>query len=158
MIDNKKDEKLKPNFKKDLKTIKEGIVFTFGKGDKEIYLVTDPECPYCQKLEKEKGKILEDKYRVHVILFPLPFHKNAVKMSMYILAAKSDKERRERLKEIINGDKKWQKFNPKNKEEFEKILNELKKSVNAARELGAQGTPSLYDKNLKQLNWTTLGE
>ena len=66
-------------FPKDAQTIKEGVAFSYGTGSKEIYIITDPECPYCVRLEKAIHGKLSD-YTVHVILFPLSFHKKAPAM------------------------------------------------------------------------------
>ncbi len=61
-------------FPKDAQTIKEGVAFSYGTGSKEIYVITDPECPYCTRFEKSVHGKLSD-YTVHVIFFPLSFHK-----------------------------------------------------------------------------------
>ena len=88
---DKNGKPLIPNFPKNTKIIKEGVLFTFGEGNKDIYIVTDPECPFCRMMEKQKKEILKKNYRVHVILMPLPFHKDAKAMSYYILAGKTRK-------------------------------------------------------------------
>ena len=155
-IIDKNGNPLVPNFPKNSEIIKKGIMFTFGKGNKDLYLVTDPECPFCRMMEKQKKDILNN-YKVHVILMPLPFHKNAKAMSYYILAGKTDKERAKRMREVLEGSNAWKNFHPTKtqKEEFEK---ELQQSKRAAQELGARGTPSVYDKNFNPVNWTKLGD
>ena len=131
-------------------------MFTFGKGDKDIYIVTDPECPFCRMLEKQKKDILAKNYKVHVILMPLSFHKNAKAMSYYILAGKTDKERAKRMSEVLEGSNAWKNFHP-TKEQIKKFEEELKKAKKAAMELGARGTPSVYDKDFNQIDWQKLG-
>ncbi len=70
-------------FPKDAKVVNAGVAFSYGKGSKDIYIVTDPECPYCTRFEKAAlGKL--DDYRVHVILMPLSFHKKAPAMVEWI--------------------------------------------------------------------------
>lgn len=157
VIDNKTKTPLIAKFPINEKIVKEGVSFTFGKGDKEIYLITDPECPFCKMLEKEKKEILEKNYKVHVILYPLSFHKNAKAMSYYILAGKDDKEKSKRLKEVLQGSNEWKNYKP-TKEEKEKLNNILNNAQKAVEELGARGTPTLYDKDFNQINWPTLGE
>jgi len=154
VIDNKTKEPLQ--FPVNKKVVNEGVVFTFGKGKKEIYLVTDPECPFCKKMEKMKKDVLEKEYKVHVILMPLPFHKNAKAMSYYILAGKTDSERAKRMKEVLLGSDAWKKYKP-TKEEIAKYEKELQRSQQAAMELGARGTPSVYDENFKPIPWPSLG-
>ncbi len=87
-------------FPKDAKAIKEGVAFSYGKGSKEIYIVTDPECPYCTRFEKAAAGKLDD-YRVHVILFPLSFHKKAPAMVEWIMQGKDDAEKKERFEELM---------------------------------------------------------
>ena len=153
----KNGQLLIPNFPKNPDIIKKGVMFTFGKGNKDIYIVTDPECLFCRALEKEKREILAKNYRVHVILYPLPFHKYAKPMSYYILAGKTDKERAKRMKQTLLGGNEWKNFHP-TKEEIKQFNEELKKSKKAASELGAQGTPSVYDKNFNPIPWPKLGD
>ena len=154
---DKNGKPLIPNFPKNAEIIKNGVMFTFGKGDKDIYIVTDPECPFCRMLEKQKKDILAKNYRVHVILMPLSFHKNAKAMSYYILAGKTDKERAKRMSEVLEGSNAWKNFHP-TKEQIKKFDEELEKSKKAAMELGARGTPSVYDKEFNQIDWQKLGE
>jgi thiol:disulfide interchange protein DsbC len=156
VIDNKTKRPLIPNFPKNVEVIKKGVMFTFGKGKKEIYLVTDPECPFCRMMEKQKKDLLKNNYKVHVILMPLPFHKDAKAMSYYILAAKTDKERAKRLQEVLSGSNAWKKYHP-TKEEIAKFNKELEAAKKAAQELGARGTPSVYDKEFNPIPWPSLG-
>jgi len=154
---NKNGKLLIPNFPKNAKIIKEGVMFTFGKGKKDIYIVTDPECPFCRMMEKQKKEILKNDYRVHVILLPLPFHKYAKAMSYYILAGKTNKEKAKRMQEVLEGSNAWKNFHP-TKEQIKKFNEELQKSKRAAMELGAKGTPSVYDKNFNPIVWPNLGD
>ena len=149
-------EMLIPNFPKNAKIINNGVLFTFGNGKKEIYLVTDPECPFCRMMEKEKKEMLSKNYKVHVILMPLPFHKDAKAMSYYILAGKTDKEKAKRLQAVLSGSNEWKNFHP-TKEQIKTFNQELNKAQKAAIELGAQGTPSVYDKNFNSIPWPKLG-
>ncbi len=156
VINNKTKKPLIPNFPKNAEIIKKGVMFTFGEGKKDIYIVTDPECPFCRLMEKQKGELLKKNYRVHVILMPLPFHKDAKAMSYYILAAKTDKEKAKRMQEVLSGSNAWKNYHP-TKEEKAKFDKELANAKKAAIELGAQGTPSVYDKNFNPIAWPTLG-
>jgi thiol:disulfide interchange protein DsbC len=132
-------------------TVKDGVVFTIGHGKKDLYVVTDPECPFCQKLEKlAEESHLGDKYTIHVIFLPLPFHKHSKAMIDYILSANDNTTKAKRFKETLDGGKEWQKFTPTKKQKA-KIDAIIKKSVNAANELGAKGTPSFYDKNMNEI-------
>jgi thiol:disulfide interchange protein DsbC len=138
-------------FKGNKQTVRDGVVFTIGHADKDLFIVTDPECPFCQKFEKLTEKAhLTDKYKIHVIFLPLPFHKHSKDMIYYILSAKNDKEKAKRFKETLNGGNAWSKFKPTTteKENIDKIIA---KSQKAAEELGAKGTPSFYDNNMNEI-------
>jgi len=146
-------------FPKDVKVIKEGVVFSYGTGKKDLYLVTDPECSYCSKFEKEaEGKLGE--YTVHVIFYPLPFHKKAPAMIEWIMKGKNDAEKKERLNQIAL----------KNSTEYQSLIKDEKKpfvytsstqeimdkSLRAVSELGATGTPTTYDAELNVIPWPNL--
>lgn len=58
-----------------------------GKGERIIYLFSDPDCPYCHKLEQELKKI--DNLTVYLFLYPIPsLHPNAVEISNRIWCSK----------------------------------------------------------------------
>jgi len=110
------------------KEIENGIAFTYGSGKKgEIYLLTDPQCPYCQRLEKQLGKKFED-YKVHVVMFPLSFHDKAKPMTQWILRGKTDAEKAKRMKEVMNGSDAWKKdlgFKGDYKKDYQAYMNVL---------------------------------
>jgi len=135
-------------FPKDANIIKEGIAFSYGKGSKEIYLITDPECPYCSRFEKEANGKLDD-YTVHVILFPLSFHKKSPAMTEWIMRGKDDAEKKARFEEVmLKGSTKYTELIKDEKKPFvysSEAQAYIKKSEEAARELNMRGTPALYD-------------
>lgn len=155
ILDNKNGSILHGNFPVNQKVVNEGVSFTFGKGKKDLYVVTDPECPFCRMMERKTKDNLSKNYRVHVILFPLPFHKDAKNMSCYILAGKTDAERAKRFKETLLGGNEWKNYKP-SKSELQKCMQELEKAKKAAIELQAKGTPSVYDENFNSIDWPTL--
>jgi thiol:disulfide interchange protein DsbC len=155
VLDNKTGKPLTAKFPVNKQIVQNGIVFTFGKGNKDLYLVTDPQCPFCRLMEAKTKENLEKNYKVHVILYPLSFHKYAKAMSYYILAGKTDAEKAKRFKEVLGGSNVWKNYHPsaKEKAQFDKILENSRKAV---EELGARGTPSVYNKDFDQINWTSL--
>lgn len=155
VIENKSGAPLLPKFPINRSVVEKGILFSFGNGKKELYLVTDPQCPFCRMMERKTAENLEKNYRVHVILLPLSFHRNARQMSYYILAGKNEEERAKRLKAILSGSSEWKNYTP-TPEEKAKFEAELQKSERAAEELGARGTPSVYDANFTQFPWSQL--
>jgi thiol:disulfide interchange protein DsbC len=155
ILNNKNGSTLSANFPVNKKIVNEGISFSFGNGKKDLYVVTDPECPFCRMMEQKTKNTLAKNYRVHVILFPLPFHKDAKAMSCYILAGKTDKEKSQRMKKTMLGGNEWKNYKP-SKAELNKCYGELEKSKRAAIELQAKGTPSVYDENFNSIEWPSL--
>ncbi len=75
---------------------KAGIVVLGNPNAKTtLYVIDDPECPFCAKLDEELKKILAKRkdIKVEIILFPLSFHKHAGGISANIICAKDNKER-----------------------------------------------------------------
>lgn len=141
-------------FKTDMSKLKEKEAFSYGNGKKEIYVFTDPECPYCKTFEK-KMPSLKDKYTFKVFLFPLSFHKNAIPMSKYIMAAKTEGEKFERMLAIANGSVEFENFKMSQKES-----KELDEMVNNQLEIGREaeitGTPTIMNKNGELIDWSKL--
>jgi thiol:disulfide interchange protein DsbC len=146
-------------FPKEKKVVDEGVAFSYGNGKKELYLVTDPECPYCTKFEKaSKDKISE--YTIHVIFLPLGFHKKSPAMIEWIMKGKNDVDKKARLDAImLKGSAAYQ-FLIKDKDKpfvYSKSTQEIiDRSMRAVEELGAQATPSLFDEKLEPVNWVQL--
>jgi len=73
----------------ELKELKELVPFSVGKSKKEVYFITDPQCPYCKKGEKILKEIAEAGFiKVNFILYPLAFHKNAKEQCISIICDK----------------------------------------------------------------------
>lgn len=170
----KNGKKIKPpEAPKDAKIINSGVAFSTQGTDKDaktIYLLTDPECPFCKRLEEKMGDKFKQ-YNVKTVLFPLSFHKHSKPMVQWILRGKSDKERADRMTKIIQGDKTWMKdlgfteasynkdyaeylkdFGTNNekskffkKGELKAYKQYLEKSNKAFAEAGAKGTPTVLD-------------
>ena len=138
-------------FKGDKNIVKNGIVFSFGKGAEDLYIVTDPQCPLCQRFEKlAEQSHLGDRYKIHIIFLPLPFHKNSKAMIYYILSGDNDVEKAKRFRETLKGGQQWKAFRP-TKEQKVVVDKIVAKSKKAVEELGARGTPTFYDENLTQI-------
>ena len=156
IIDNKTKQTLKANypatdFKGDKNIVKNGILFSFGNGKKDLYIVTDPECPFCQRFEKmAKKSKMGEKYNIHIIFLPLPFHKHSKAMIDYILSANTEAEKTKRFHETLQGSQNWKNFKPTSSQKA-KVNAQLKKSEKAVDELGARGTPTFYDENMKEI-------
>lgn len=141
-------------FPKDADSIKKGVAFSYGSGSKEIYIITDPECPYCVRFEKAVNGKLSD-YTVHVILFPLSFHKKAPAMIEWILQGKNDVEKKEKFealmlkglteyRTLVKDDKKAFVYSPA-------VQEYIQRSNKASMELDMKGTPAIYNANFEPL-------
>jgi len=152
VFDNKKHNVLTPHYKVNKDIVKKGVLFSFGEGKKDLYIVTDPECPFCREFEKKaKNNPIMKEYKVHLIFLPLSFHKHAKDMIYYILSSENEQEKIDRFHKTLSGDNSWKKFTP-TKEQKENIDKKLKLSIKAAMELGAQGTPSFYDGEFNEID------
>ena len=146
-------------FPKDAQVIKEGVAFSYGTGSKEIYIITDPECPYCTRFEKAvKGKLSE--YTVHVIFFPLSFHKKAPAMVDWIMQGKDDAQKKEKFEEImLKGSTQYQSLIKDAKKPYvysEAVKPVMKKMERAVLELNVRGTPAIYDANFNPVSQDQL--
>jgi len=139
------------------KLIKSGVAFTMGSGSENIYIVSDPECPWCQKLETEMSDSARKKYTINMIPMPLAMHKNSRAIMYWVLSGKTNIEKSDRLHNYMTKKDResWKSFKPSHeeKEKFDKILD---LSQTAANELGVRGTPSIYNSEMKKLSFKAL--
>jgi thiol:disulfide interchange protein DsbC len=70
----------------DLKNLPKSNV-AYGNGNIKIYVMTDPQCPFCARLHEEIKKVLAQRKDVsfEMILYPLPFHKHASGVAQNII-------------------------------------------------------------------------
>lgn len=124
-----------------------------GNGKNKYFVFTDPECPYCKKFEEMiREKNLTKNNTFYFYLYPLSFHKNAIPMSKFVLSHKTDMERWEALEDV---EKKYKK-KTLSKDVDTKTQKELDVQMKIAEELGIRGTPTVFDINGKQIDWTKL--
>lgn len=140
----------------DLTQLKGKEAFTFGQGSEEYFLFTDPECPYCKKLESYLPKIA-DKVKIRIFYFPLESHANAKDLSLYILSQKTtDKKIAAMFDASENLDK--VKATKYSQAELEKLEKQLEEQIQVGMSLNVQGTPTIFDKDGKSIVWVNLLE
>ncbi len=113
----------------DLKKLDALVAFTAGSGKKSVYLITDPQCPYCKKAEKILDEMIEKgEITVKYLMFPLPFHKGA----------------KEECIAIICDDKGLEGFRSgyKSENQCEAGKKKVEETINFLREKGISGTPT----------------
>ena len=106
----------------------------YGKGSKdyEFIIFTDPECPFCNRLEEWLEK---QNASAWINFLPLSFHKNAEKWSLEILSAKD-------FKKAMHINRTTQKDqNITITQKARDTLNEMKA---LSEELQIQGTPHIF--------------
>jgi thiol:disulfide interchange protein DsbC len=149
----------KDKFPIDEQIVKDGVSFSFGSGKKDLYIATDPECPYCVKLEKQIHGLLDD-YTVHVILYPLNFHKKAPAMVEWIMSGRDDVQKKIRMdKLMLEKSTEYKALLAKKGSKFsysKTVGTKMEKSIRAIKELGVRGTPSVYDADYNKINWAAL--
>lgn len=151
---SKKGEKFSLPVNTDL--IKSGVALKIGTGPKNVYVVTDPECPYCQRLEQNLADDVYEKYTINIIPMPLSFHKKAKPMLHWVLAGKDAKEQADRLHAVMaKKDTSFESYKP-TKEEIAKNEALFATAYKAAMELRATGTPSVYDDKFQKANYDFL--
>ncbi len=121
------------------------IIFGNLNAKYTIYVVTDPQCPFCARLHKEIEKVLEKRNDVkfEMILFPLPFHKYAKPVAKAIVCEKDLKKQQQILTKAFESQsdkEKFKKLASKNCQESEEIIN---KNLEFAKKAGIRGTPTL---------------
>ena len=130
--------------------------FVYGNGKEEYFLFTDPECPYCKKLETYLPQI-KDKVKIRVFYYPLESHENAKDLSLYIMSQKTNNEKIDAMFESSNNIDKAK--NAKyTKAELEKLEKQLEEQIEIGTKLNIQGTPTIFDKEGNNIVWVNLLE
>jgi len=114
--------------------LKNSFEIKFGKGSNryEIVAFTDPECPFCRRVDK----FVRDKnITFHINYMPLYFHPHAKKWALEILSSKNKKEAIKTIEKT-------------NKDLNVTITKEARKTLKAtqalAGKLGIRGTPTMF--------------
>ena len=73
-----------------LAELEKRVAFVHGKSDKFVYLITDPDCPFCKRAEEMLDELVKQgKLAVKIILFPLEqIHPEAKAKSISIICDK----------------------------------------------------------------------
>ncbi len=140
----------------DVSLLKGKEAFTFGKGSDEYFLFTDPECKYCKMLETHLSKI-QDKVKIKVFYYPLDSHPNARNLSLYILSQKTNEKKISAMFESTANIEKIKTIKYSQAEQ-EKLEKQLEEQIQLGMSLNVQGTPTIFDKDGKNIIWVNLLE
>jgi len=118
------------------------VAIKWGTGKVKVILFTDPDCPFCRRVERDLfTPLLRDKIRVFVFLFPLKtLHPQAEKHSLNIICSSKPIKK---LLEYANYQKPVSSSKLLNKCSVKKARERLRKMVKAAESLNLRGVPLL---------------
>ena len=103
-----------------------------GDGSRLLAVFSDPDCPYCRKLEQELAKL--DNVTVHTFLYPLAeLHPEARQRAIAVWCAPDRATTWRAL--MVNG-----KAPP-----AAECAHPVDRNIALARKLGVEGTPALFD-------------
>lgn len=130
-------------FTLDINELKSVAAYKMGNGKDEYFIFTDPECPYCQRLDKQLTAV-KSNVTLYTILFPLNFHKNAKSMCRYILSQKDDTAKAEAMRGISNKSTLYTKTKY-SKKDSDKYNAMIEKSLAVVNKIGINGTPIILN-------------
>jgi len=118
--------------------LENSIRFVSGKGERVLAVFSDPDCPFCKKLEAELAKL--DNTTLYLFPFPiLSLHSNAVAKSTAIWCSK---DRAQAWRDALAGGKVAGKGD---------CENPIAANVALAERLGINGTPTLIARDGRML-------
>lgn len=139
LIDLKEQKNLTEERMQTLKSIdvkslplKQAIKHVKGKGERVIYVFSDPDCPYCQNLEKELKNI--DNLTVYLFLYPITrLHPNAESISQQIWCSKNQYQA-------------WEDYliDKKQPSSNKSCTTPIEKNIALAKSLEVDGTPTFF--------------
>ena len=110
----------------------DAITTVRGNGSRMLAVFSDPDCPYCRKLEQELAKL--DNVTVHTFLYPLvELHPEARQRAIAVWCAPDRAAAWRAL--MVNGKA------PSSAE----CAHPIDRNIALARKLGVEGTPALFD-------------
>ncbi|RMD45838.1 MAG: DsbC family protein [Aquificota bacterium] len=125
---------------------KEGRVIFGNKNAKiTVYVITDPECPFCKRLHSELKKVLSKRndIKFEMILFPLPFHKYAKPVAKAIVCQKSNEDAKKLLDEAFKKQSDKKEFAKLGKKSCDKADEIISNNLNFGKKVKIGGTPTL---------------
>ena len=121
--------------------LKDAITRVNGQGRRTIYVFSDPDCPYCRRLEGELDKL--DDVTIHIFLYPIAsLHSDAARKAQTIWCQGDAKKRLDL----------WHRAVANNEDvPTTQCDNPLKRNLALGESLGVEGTPTLVAADGRRL-------
>lgn len=118
--------------------LKDAFVRTIGKGDRKMAIFTDPDCPYCKRLEKELTKL--DNVTIYTFLYPIDsLHPEATEKAKALWCAGNDKTRSQVWLDFM--------LTGRMPKAGKSCANPVERNVELAGKLGVRGTPTMISSD-----------
>lgn len=118
--------------------LEQAIKTVKGEGKRKMAVFSDPDCPYCRKLEQELAKV--DNVTIYTFAYPLPMHADAPRKSRLVWCSADPAKAWEDL--MLNGKV------PVGKDD---CPNPIDANLALGQKLNVQGTPAIILTNGKRL-------
>ena len=113
--------------------LKDSFTRVVGNGRRQLVVFSDPDCPYCRRLEPELDKL--DDVTIHTFLYPLTqLHADAGRKAEAIWCQGDDKARWAMWHRVVSHDEPVQ---------TRTCDNPLQRNLALGQSLGVMGTPTL---------------
>jgi thiol:disulfide interchange protein DsbC len=113
--------------------LKDSFTRVVGKGRRHLYVFSDPDCPYCRRLEPELDRL--DDVTIHTFLYPIAqLHSDAGRKAETIWCQGDDKARWALWHHVVGHD---------DPVETRQCDNPLERNLVLGQSLGVIGTPTL---------------
>ena len=112
----------------------QSLKFVKGDGSRKLAVFSDPDCPYCKRLEGELAKL--NNVTIHVFAYPLPMHADAARKSKVVWC--SADPNRAWTDMMLNGK------DPQGKDD---CANPIDANIELGQKLNIQGTPAIIFAN-----------
>lgn len=111
--------------------LEDSLKTVHGKGERILYLFSDPDCPFCKRLEQELQRL--DNVTIHTFLYPIDeLHPDAAEKSRRVWCARDPLSA-------------WNKLMEQGESvEAEECSNPIKRIIKLAKKLGINGTPTMF--------------
>jgi thiol:disulfide interchange protein DsbC len=116
----------------------QAIKIVKGNGKRVLAVFSDPDCPYCKKLDQELAKL--DNVTIHVFAYPLPMHADAPRKSRLVWCSA---DRAQAWQDLMLANKV-----PEGKDD---CPNPIEANLALGAKLNVQGTPAIILTNGKRL-------